>query len=456
MVYPSPTNQAYGFEPITTRQDSSPAPGKEMSFETQMKCDALPPEQSHEGMCAEFRRKFPYNIPRNRLFDAHCSIHRTPLTVVPEYAPVELAHLVKSHQVFADTAVAIEQYKPEIIADRNLTTLYPGSGTHISPILIAERLMDRDKIDEAHFVYTDLNPNLPTELLESFKAVKRYQPNLYDQISIDGNTLTLQYHGKKIVFHASVRKADEVKINYYGVGSSEISEYFYPDEFRDADLIIIHDLFLSPKDGVRDLMRLQRNINDHKARVVLTNDDFDPRIGLGPTLTHIYPTVVPYDYATISGPFGCSSDAEIGSPVNPHKAAIIDLDSHVIVQQPGTLFPAHNTNHEPLALAEHFSRTEYTAPQKLKLALYIVNEARAFKIHEAMSKPIQNSWALVRQNYQPLFTKAESELKRQGFLKEDESLESLLDLPHDIYLKRILQVLDVPPINGACPHDTQN
>lgn len=250
-----------------------------------------------QSTCRKFNKKFPHGLARQGLFDQACKYAKeTPLTDIENIAPLNLLHTTKSYLVFDQTADAIIRDYPEIISDGKLSVLYPGSGVHIAPYLTARALLDKGAIQEATYTYTELNPDLLTELKEAFSLIndqlaRAKRPPLYDNLLLDqaANTLTLTYKGKPIVFKASVRNDASPK----ACDDLDICAYFNKDEFDTADLIIVHDSY-DAGIFVPSLLRLQQHWGDKRKRLVL----FGAETGISERDTNFYGTSI------ISGPYG--------------------------------------------------------------------------------------------------------------------------------------------------------
>lgn len=269
--------------------------------------------QVNAAACGHFRQKYPEPTLRHALFDQHHGDGTvTPFSVVTENAPFHLQHLVKSHQVFHNLGAAIAADYPGVLRDRELSGLYLGSGAHLSPILTAMRLIDDGAIDRARFTYTELNPDTAANVLDALEAIAVYQPDLYDAAILAGDTVTIHYRGAEITVTASVRDAEDVELNRYGVGSTSVYNYFYESEFRDADLIILHDIYAPDGIATGDLMTYQRMLaeeEDTRQRLVVAPDTFTP-------------DAIPYPHTLIPGAYDCGTwDAEIAEPT--YAAAVL-------------------------------------------------------------------------------------------------------------------------------------
>lgn len=93
------------------------------------------------------------------------------------------------------------------LRDRKLTVLYPASGTHLAPLLLASKLIDGDFIDEAVFTCTEISAETPEQIIENLNAVCLVKPQfkfhpakVTEEAHLEGRKFTfpLEYSGKKI------------------------------------------------------------------------------------------------------------------------------------------------------------------------------------------------------------------------------------------------------------------
>ncbi len=87
---------------------------------------------------------------------------------------------LRSAGVFVETAQSME-LREMLGQRRDITILYPASGSHISSLLIPFKLIDDGRLDRARLVYTEINPH-------SLPSIERYLGWYQDQGIISGIT----------------------------------------------------------------------------------------------------------------------------------------------------------------------------------------------------------------------------------------------------------------------------
>ncbi len=292
--------------------------------------------------CAEFNKRFPQGAPRHALFDNQCVVSNNPFRTLSEKLPMSLQHTIKSHQVFWDAASTVASQYPETISDREYSCLYLGSGAHLSPVLTAMNLIDQNLIDSAAFTFTELNPDTAQNIFALLTQINPLLDTGFQDVDINENTVSFTYKEKPITITASIRNPGNVALEYYGIGSTSVYDYYNTDEFAAADVIVIHDIYTMMSDPTRDLMRQQEQIGDHKSRLLIEEN----------TLEEIAP---PYEYTKIHGPYGDAFDAEIGEP-KLLSAIMLDLN-------------------QPIALPSHDKAGLIRFPQEMRDAFFsLINE----------------------------------------------------------------------------------
>lgn len=145
----------------------------------------------------------------------------------------------RSGQVIMEAAN--HPYMAELVSKkRALTMLYPASGSHMTPLLIPMKLMDRGLIDKARVIYTEINPKSEENVraylnfLEGRKVISNLRrKNLSDPNPGWVVRYDFNYRGKPIEFLFAFSRTH---------GNAE--KYYSPFEYvEEADLIIFHDSF---------------------------------------------------------------------------------------------------------------------------------------------------------------------------------------------------------------------
>ena len=264
------------------------------------------------GTGSALKALYPENKDlRARLFDNSDkdSIH-TPFSVLNAERPFSIQHLIKSHEFFYRLADDLVENHSSVIADRELSVVYPGSGAHLSPLLTATHLIDLGKIDGARFVYTELNPNTARDVYQALQIVDEWIPEYFENVELQDQTVSFTHAGKPVAITVQINVDTEIGLEAGESFSRQISQYMPSQYFTSADVIVLHDLYVDPAGASSALADYQRELNDGRVRIVVT-----------PDMPRIYDTAV----SRVPGPYGCSGDSEIGKPTNRKGAYIFEL-----------------------------------------------------------------------------------------------------------------------------------
>lgn len=147
-------------------------------------------------------------------------------------------HDFRGLPAFDVLATVLVQKIPDIAARRELQVLYPGSGSHVAPLIAAMRLIDQGVIDRARFTFTeikDYSDRIGMLLAEGkeqglFDDVKVSEP-IPHILSGSEQTFEITYRGKKIEIVFALNRSGE--------------KYYRREFLKGADLVVIHD----PGDG---------------------------------------------------------------------------------------------------------------------------------------------------------------------------------------------------------------
>lgn len=201
-------------------------------------------------------------------------------------------HDFRGLPVFDQLPDLVSANLPQISEHRELNVLYPGSGSHIAPLLTAMKLIDSGIIDRATFTFTEISDysSRITGLLEL-----GIQLGIFDSVNEGGpkhflfagteQSFEITYKGKKIVLVFALNRSGK--------------EYYREDYLRRADLVVLHD----PKDGyLRSSYDLLAHMQREKAKkfpesaqmVVMEGGRRDWEIGFPESLA----------ISEISGPYG--------------------------------------------------------------------------------------------------------------------------------------------------------
>jgi hypothetical protein len=156
---------------------------------------------------------------------------------------------------------AFEEFAP-IISEKlklnggNVRFLYPGTGCHIAPIIMASNLINAGKISSAEYILTDINRCTFKIFLNNLKYLSQLDPNFkYEPDKIQQR----EYDGGKEYEITIMYKDKPIKLKYLLNCSGE--NWFRDEDFQETDVFIQHD----PATEIYKLMSL--NFQYLKAQV---------------------------------------------------------------------------------------------------------------------------------------------------------------------------------------------
>lgn len=185
---------------------------------------------------------------------------------ITETIPIEQYSTFRGSRVFEQLADTLPALLTDIPVKRKINFLYPGSGSHIAPLLTAMGLINAEVIDEASFIYTEIDKDsfynlyyLLREALDKgvFEEVSANTWTTFANNDGSERNLTIRYKGKFIHI--------KFVLNHGG------ARYYRKDHLDWADVVIIHDpesgffegsvnllsqMLIDAKDGVSPKNRL--------------------------------------------------------------------------------------------------------------------------------------------------------------------------------------------------------
>ncbi len=160
-------------------------------------------------------------------------------------------------------------------SSRSLNVLVPASGSHVAPLVTAMRLMDQNRIDEAKFIYTEINPRTVDNLVSVLRKWSSFNPNLSEPEIVEyrrgdnGGDITairVYWHNRPITI--------EVKIK-----DSPKGGYFDPEDASNANIIVLHDVGTYAKGNVEpckkivpEIFESVRNRAEHDPALIVTDN----------------------------------------------------------------------------------------------------------------------------------------------------------------------------------------
>lgn len=122
------------------------------------------------------------------------------------------------------------------LSDRKFTGLYPGSGSHIAPIILPARLMDRGEINSAEMIFTDIDYKCIRQLIYNLEIFTKVD----DNFKMDGVVQPPDYmaEGEQVLIKLKYR-GKSIVVRFLCGASGE--DWFRDEDFARSDVFISHD-----------------------------------------------------------------------------------------------------------------------------------------------------------------------------------------------------------------------
>lgn len=229
-----------------------------------------------------------------------------PIVRLFDLAPVHWTSDLRGLPAFDQLADVLPDRVSDVRKSRTLKVLYPGSGSHIAPLVTAFRLIDQDVIDEARFVYTEIEPKAFPRLVDWL--TEGAKTGIFEGVSIgkavefsgEGSerSVEIRYRGKTVHVLFALKRSGE--------------DYFRDEYLEGAHLIVIHDPMAGRLTQSFDLLaqilvKKQAGFPDSDQLVIMEGDPAkpDPYFGMN----------IPKDLeqAALPGPYGhCTGVGGVG------------------------------------------------------------------------------------------------------------------------------------------------
>ena len=135
-------------------------------------------------------------------------------------------------------------FNPAFLTNRSVKVLYPGSGSHVAVLDIAHYLISQNLIDDAKFIFTEIDPLVIPDLRKILFALRTdgFYENVVESEKVFGQnppqkdiTFEVTYKGKKIEIIFSLNRSG--------------NDYYREEDFIDVDVFYNHDLTLSASEN---------------------------------------------------------------------------------------------------------------------------------------------------------------------------------------------------------------
>ncbi len=158
---------------------------------------------------------------------------------------------IRSAQATRAMTQALINSKPRFLTkDRKSTVLYPGSGSHVTPLEIASQLIRENRIDEATFIFTEIDPMALDDLrdiLQTLVGVGMYTDLQETQQEFplgQGREVTfrVKFQGKPITVLFALNRSGERDKKRPEYNNLSWGRYWRSEYAQRANLVYHHDL----------------------------------------------------------------------------------------------------------------------------------------------------------------------------------------------------------------------
>jgi len=221
-----------------------------------------------------------------------------------------------------DAFCAMEAYwinkKFSFAKDEDVTILYPGAATHLSPLQIAHSLAGEGNFPNLHFIYTEIIENAPQVFQDRVAKLNDYG---FRFVRKEEKKFT---KGREVTLHLAVKhpyaeKEREFKVTYaIDRSDPEKGDHpFFRQEYADrAKIIITHDI--NQEDDPKLFQSYLKAVAADPKQKLIMFDDF-----LGMCWGHLTSySSLPGEISVIARPYGCVH--KVGSPgVEYHDCSVL-------------------------------------------------------------------------------------------------------------------------------------
>lgn len=232
----------------------------------------------------------PAVLKRLGILDAKHPIFNIAYYMTPETGIDD----IRSAETFEKAAASKLLVERLLAKRRDLTILYPASGSHISPLVIPLTLIDKDRLDSARLIFTEIDKDA-VKRLELYlnwyakhgyiSGLKKVEAKLEEGVEYSFEFL---YKGKPITVVFALDRGG--------------GEYYARQEYmKEADIIIFHDSIYDDDGQATKFVKKLASFDD-KPRLILSENHW----GLPKKDGFADIGNVKFSYRFIKGPYGCA------------------------------------------------------------------------------------------------------------------------------------------------------
>lgn len=188
----------------------------------------------------------------------------------------------RSAGAFIKVTDAIEEEGLIAAEKRDFSVMYPGSGSHIAPLVMALLMIDNGSIDRAYFTFTEIDDEAARRIDTYLSAMSGGDDPIFTDYStynaetVNGERtfFVFDYKGKRISLSLLLDNAGRC----YLPREFECSSYCPSEEMVEKDVLVIHDVgsVRETKLLVREAYLMQRIYGRNKTSwIVIGGEDID-------------------------------------------------------------------------------------------------------------------------------------------------------------------------------------
>lgn len=254
---------------------------------------------------------------------------RSPLKAIVPHLDKNSIEDFRSAGVMLDAARS-----PELTSlvkeKREINVVYPGSGSHMTPVAIVMDQVDQGNIDRANLTYTEVDPKAGDRIHEYLRWMAAPERKMIGDLKVETHPLV---KGQRTDYSFTY-KGKPIHLNFEcGTGG----KFWARDEvLQKSDLVILHDSMTNnpiKKDDhqVDDLVQYLQKISnkDHQPRILLGENEWAKNCDKDKVCK-----INGQEYASkpLEGPYGCGK-MSFKVPTLVVKDGRLVEDTHSILQK---------------------------------------------------------------------------------------------------------------------------
>jgi hypothetical protein len=156
---------------------------------------------------------------------------------------------IRSSQATTALTKKLTTLSPKFLKKRQVTVLYPGSGSHLAVLDIAHTLIADNLIDSANFIFTEIDCTAVDKLQTYLKELE--EAKFYSELKVTSRPLADKEPGSETEINF---KYHDKPMQILFACNRSGKAYFRPEYLKQADIVYNHDLDSGLNEMLADIM----------------------------------------------------------------------------------------------------------------------------------------------------------------------------------------------------------